>query len=116
MFSEVLHIDCTADTNVESRPFLTVTGHDPSGKMFSIIRAFLPNERAWVFSWLFQTVMPTLLGKDYIARVKVIITDGDLQETSQLDIAIVMHFQNVHRVRCGWHTVDRGWKRLCPSP
>lgn len=115
MFSEVLHIDCTSDTNVESRPFLTITGRSTTGKMFSIIRAFLPNERAWVFRWLFQTVMPTLLGKDCISRVKVIITDGDSQETSQLDIAIAMHFQNVCRVRCGWHIVDRGWKRVCPT-
>ena len=114
MFSDVLHIDCTSDTNVESRPFLTITGRDSNGKMFSIIRAFLPNERAWVFRWLFQTVMPNLLGKAFISRVKVIITDGDSQETSQLDIAIATHFQNVCRVRCGWHIVDRGWIRNAP--
>ncbi len=61
MFGEVLHIDCTADTNYEDRPFLTITGRDSNGKMFTVIRAFLPNERAWVFRWLFQTVMPSLL-------------------------------------------------------
>lgn len=115
MFSEVLHIDCTADTNHEDRPFLTVTGRDSTGKMFTIIRAFLPNERAWVFRWLFQTVMPTLLGKEYITRVKVILTDGDSQETSQLDIAIALYFHNVCWVRCGWHLVDRGWSRCCPG-
>lgn len=115
MFSDVLHIDCTADTNIESRPFLSVTGRDSNGRMFSVIRAFLPNERAWVFRWIFQTVMPALLGKEYIARVKVIITDGDACETSQLDIAILKNFPSVCRVRCGWHIVDRGWKKHCPG-
>ena len=33
MFSDVLHIDCTADTNIESRPFLSVTGCDSNGHM-----------------------------------------------------------------------------------
>jgi hypothetical protein len=82
--------------------------------MFVVLRAFLPNERAWVFRWMFQTVMPRLLGK-YISRVKCIITDGDSQETSQLDMAIENQFPNVCRVRCGWHIIDRGWKRVCPS-
>lgn len=115
MFSDVLHIDCTSDTNIESRPHLTITGRDSTGSMFVAVRAFLPNERAWVFRWIFQTVMPTLLGKEYISRVNVVITDGDSQETSQLDIAIAQHFPNVCRVRCGWHIVDRGWKRVCPT-
>jgi hypothetical protein len=52
--------------------------------------------------------MPSLLGKDHISRVvKVIVTDGNSQETSQLDIAIALHFHNVCRVRCGWHVVDK---------
>jgi hypothetical protein len=53
-FSEVLHIDCTADTNQEDRPFLTITGRDSNGNMSTIIRAYLPNERAWVFCWFFK--------------------------------------------------------------
>ena len=115
MFSEVLRIDCTAEINHKDCPFLTITGRDSSGKMFTIVHTFLPNERAWVFHCLFQTVMPTLLGKDYSGRVRVILTDGDSQETSQLDIAIALHFHNVCRVRCGWHVMDRGWIRYCPG-
>jgi hypothetical protein len=82
---------------------------------YTTVRAFLPIDWARVFRWLFQTVMPTLLGKDYIERVRVIVTDGDSQETSQLDIAIALHFHNVCRGRCGWHVVDRGWIRCCPG-
>ena len=28
---------------------------------------------------------------------------------------MAMHFHNVCRVRCVWHIVDRGWKRVCPT-
>ena len=49
MFSEVLHINCTADTNIESHPFLSVIGCDSTDHIFSVICAFLPNERAWEF-------------------------------------------------------------------
>ena len=81
--------------------------------MFSVICAFLPNEKAWVFRWIFQTVMPAL-GKEYIGSMNVIITDGDACETSQLDVDIMKQFPNVCHVRCGWHIVDRGWRRRCP--
>ena len=60
-------------------------------RCFTVTRAFLPNERAWLFCYLFQTEMPALLGRDFVGRVKVIVTDGDSQETSQLDIAIALH-------------------------
>jgi hypothetical protein len=70
MFSEVLHIDCTADTNIECRPLLTISCRDSCGSMFVVLRAFLPNERAWVFRWMFQTVMPRLLGP-YISIMPV---------------------------------------------
>lgn len=49
-------------------------------------------------------------------RVKVIITDGDSQETSQLDIVINLNFPNdILRVRCSRHVVDRGWARCYPG-
>ena len=84
--------------------------------MFTILPSFLPNEWAWVFHWLFQTVLPLLLGIDYMLRVKVIITtDGNSQEMTQLNIAINLHFPNVQRARCGWHVVDCGWIRCCPG-
>ena len=115
MFGEVLHIDCTADTNDEDRPFLTIIGRNSIGKIFTVMHALLRKERAWDFCWLFQTVMPALLCRDFIGRVKVIVTDGDSQVTSQLNTAIALYFNNVCRVQCCWHVVDRGWICCCPS-
>ena len=46
-FPEVLFVDSTAKTNNERRPLLIVAGKDANDKMFTILGAFIPNERAW---------------------------------------------------------------------
>lgn len=109
LFHSVLHIDATADTNKEGRPLVTVSSKDSNGKMFIVMRSYLPNEQAWVYQWLFQTVFPALLGNSYLNDVKMIMTDGDFQEISQLEAAISNHFPRVFRARCAWHIIDRGW-------
>jgi hypothetical protein len=115
MYPEVIHVDATSDTNNENRPLLTITARDSRGNVVTVLRIFMPNERSWAFRWLFQVVLPTLLGSEPLQKVKVIITDGDSQETSQLDLAIALFFPQVLRVRCGWHIIDRGWKRNGPK-
>jgi hypothetical protein len=114
-FPNVIHIDTTSDTNKEQRPLLTVTGRDSEGNQFTILRAFIPNECAWTFKWLFQNVFPTLLGEDALQWILLIITDGDPQETSQLDLANTKYFPNAFRARCIWHIVDRGMKVNFPN-
>lgn len=41
LFHVSLHIDATADTNIEGRPFVTVTSKDSYGHMLFVLRAFL---------------------------------------------------------------------------
>jgi hypothetical protein len=41
-----------------------------------------------MFQWLFGNVMPNLVGIDVLRHVRIVITDGDSQETSQLDVAM----------------------------
>jgi hypothetical protein len=115
LFPRVLKVDCTSGTNNEKRSLLTMTVIDQNGKSFIIFRALLPNERAWTFQWIFQDVLPNMLGEEYLREINVIITDGDSQETTQLDIAIASFFPNVMRLRCGWHIIDRGWNAHGPK-
>jgi hypothetical protein len=63
LYPFVVHIDGTNSTNKESRPLVTETGRDALGNQFTALRAFLPNNQAWVFKWLFQTVFPHSLEK-----------------------------------------------------
>jgi hypothetical protein len=116
LFPYVIHIDTTFDTNKEKRPLLTVSGRDSEGHMFTILRALLPNERGWVFRWIFQSVFPSLMGVLNLQRVCCFVTDGDSQETSQLDRAIAKFCPKAHRIRCAWHIIDRGWLKNCPGP
>ena len=111
LFHVCMHIDATADSNKEGRPLVTVSSKDSYGKMFIVLRAFLPNEQSWAYKWLFQTVFPALLGNEVMKKVKVLVTDGDSQEISQLDDAATKFFPNAHRIRCSWHIIDRGWHK-----
>jgi MULE transposase domain len=73
LYPFVAHIDGTNSTNKESSPLVTVTGRDALGNQFTALRTFLPNNQAWVFKWLFQTVFPTLLGMDALSRIVMFI-------------------------------------------
>jgi hypothetical protein len=46
-----------------------------------------------------------------LKRIKIIVTDGDSQEKSQLDDAIGKFFPDAYRIRCSWHIIDRGWHK-----
>ncbi|KAI2501583.1 hypothetical protein MHU86_12854 [Fragilaria crotonensis] len=60
-----------------------------------------------------KEAIPVLLGAQSLHAVKLIMTDGDSQEMSQVDYAISTHFVNAVHTRCGWHLVDQGWRRNC---
>jgi MULE transposase domain len=102
-YPEVLYIDGTHCTNVEHRPLITIGLRDGSFKMNVIFRAFVPNERAWTFQWLFCDAIPYIFGADSCKRVKLIVTDGDSTEFGQLDDAIGKGiYGSARRRRCGW--------------
>jgi hypothetical protein len=93
LFPYVVHMDgVVEDTNNEKRTLFTATGRDANGNMFTILRAFLPNQCAWVFRWLFQSVFRRIFGVDLLNRIVMVVTDGDFQETSQLDMATQHYF------------------------
>jgi hypothetical protein len=50
----------------------------------------------------------------WLHSVKLIMTDGDSQEMSQVDLfAISTYFVNAVHTQCGWHLVDQGWRQNC---
>ena len=115
LFPEVITVDTVAGTNNENRPLLTMGGKDSNGKMFIFLRAYLPHERGWIFRWIFSIVLPKMFNKNTLSRSKLIISDGDLQEYSQIDNASKKYFPNLLRIRCGWHIVDRSWEKRFSS-
>jgi hypothetical protein len=102
-YPEVLFIDGTHGTNSEGRPLITVGIRDGFLNVKIVFRAFVPNERAWTFQWLFCDAMPYIFGHDSCKKVKLIITDGDSTEFGQLDEAIGKGiYGEARRRRCGW--------------
>ncbi|KAG7346754.1 MULE transposase domain containing protein [Nitzschia inconspicua] len=87
-FPELLFSDATHKTNQENRPLITFGVKDAEGRVQVVIRAWAPNERAWMFRWLFQTAVPAIIGKATFERIRLVLTDGDSQELTQLDAAI----------------------------
>ena len=114
-YPEVLFVDGTHKTNNEKRPLICFAIKDGFGKIKVTLRAFVPNERSWLFNWLFSQVLPLILGREGCKKVRLFISDGDSQECNQLDSAIKTHFPNAVRRRCSWHIIDKGWERHLPA-
>jgi hypothetical protein len=92
---------------------LTIVVKDGNGKTYTVLRCLMPHERCWIFCWLFKILLPTLLGRDNLKRVNVVITDGDTQETAVLDDWIDTLFlpNGAVRDRCLWHAVNYKMKQ-----
>ena len=101
-FSEVICVDTVSHTNKDKSPLLTISGRDGYRKIFIILRAFLPNERGWVFQWIFTIVMQTMFPSYILSKVKTIITDGCPQEFMEIDTAGETFFKNELCIRCGF--------------
>ena len=115
LYPEVVFIDVTSDSNNEKRPLFTITGKTSHGSMYTLMRAFLPNERSWVFRWLFSVVFPRSFKQETLDRIRVMITDGDSQEYEQLDTACQLYFGRARRIRCGYHLNTKNWERNGPA-
>jgi hypothetical protein len=112
-YPETLYVDTTFKTNNEQRPFLMICGKDAYGEIYIFLCIYLCSETAWQFRWCFSYVLPQMVvGKDHLAHVKMVITDGDIYECSQVDAAISSAFINARRGWCGYHLVELAVQKL----
>jgi hypothetical protein len=112
-FPNVIKIDTTFGTNEQGLPLVTITGKTANNEVFVIARGNLPNERAFVFKWIFDEALPALFPSQVLNRVKLIISDGDSQEINQISSAVspggTLEF--AIRLQCVFHIVDRSWNK-----
>ena len=99
-YPEVIALDIIEKTDNEDRGLFTMTGRDSNGKRFTFLRVKTPNQQAWMFRWIFTVVIPKFFGAHALRRVILVLTDGDPQETTQLDIAIDKFLPHARRARC----------------
>ena len=92
LFPNIVYVDTTMDTNSEGRSLLSLVGKETCSKTFKILRVLLPNQQLWVFRWIFCVLLPKVYSNDLLSQIKIIVTDGDAQESSKIDNAIDLFF------------------------
>lgn len=107
LFPEVLIVDVTFGTNDEARPQWVSAAFDGNMNVFTPVRAFLPSQCKWVFDWLFSTAMPSLLSKDALGRIRLVISDGDEKIYSAFDANQKRHYPNAKHGLCVYHLVTK---------
>ena len=107
LFPEVIMVDVTMQTNKEDRPLFLLVIRDSQAKYIPILKIFLPNQKRWIFRWVFQNAIPSLLGKESLNKVQIMISDGDTDMYSQFDNAREQYYPNSWRLLCAFHLVDR---------
>jgi hypothetical protein len=79
-----MYIDGNVDSNKEGHPLVTISwSKDSYRKMFLVLNCFLPSKQSWAYKWLFQTSFPSLIGKEVLNKIKIVVTDVDSQQISQ---------------------------------
>ena len=118
-FPEVFYADVTMQTNSEARPMFAICGKDSDNRTFTVLRGFLPSQRRWVFHWLWETAIPTLLKPPSsvippLSRNEIVLTDNDEKEWGPLEGCLAddsSSYSSRCKCRtCSWHLANRGLK------
>ena len=115
LFPEVIHGDCTCDSNNTNNHLLTFSCRISSGKQVVFLKVWLPNQKRYSFRWVFKFVLTSLFDPSAFRRTRLVMVDGDPQQKSELSKAILDYMPNAVDGGCGWHIVEQGWKRHGPT-
>lgn len=96
-----------------------ICGKDSDNRTFTVLRGFLPSQRRWVFHWLWETAIPTLLKPPSsvippLSRNEIVLTDNDEKEWGPLEGCLAddsSSYSSRCKCRtCSWHLANRGLK------
>jgi hypothetical protein len=80
LFLEVRFWDIVQKINCEKCQLFLACGNYSQNQSFMYLHAFMPCECMWVFNWLYEKAMPTLLGASVLKETHLSLTDGDRNE------------------------------------
>jgi MULE transposase domain/SWIM zinc finger len=115
LFPEVIHVDGTSHSTRKKYELITFSVKTSSGQQVVFLRVWLPDQKRYSFRWIFQHVLLGLVPKNIFLRTRLVIGDGDRQQQAEIESAIRDYMPNARFGGCGWHIVDRGWKRYGPG-
>jgi hypothetical protein len=95
----------------KKRHLLVFADTDNNRKNFTALCAFLPSECEWVFRYVFEVVIPSLIGEATVENINQINADGDIQIYIPLTNCILEKsspwFGCIHHVLCNYHMIDK---------
>jgi MULE transposase domain len=117
MHPEVLACDTTFGVEKSKKGLFTIAGVDGNKKAFNCGRAFIPNERTWVFQLMFHNLLPFFWGEVICGRIRTFVTDGCPQEYHSIIRATGAGnpFPKAVHSRCFFHLVVQPWRKMFPK-
>ena len=106
-FPKVFFGDTTFGSNKEKRPLFILGGKTSCDNLFTALRCFMPNERKWMFKWIWSVACPILLGTDVLNQNELMLTDGDCQEFNSFNEIQTKFFPNSKHRLCSYHHVSQ---------
>jgi hypothetical protein len=89
---------------------LVFAGTYNNRKNFTALRAVFPLECEWVFRYIFEVAIPSLIGEATVERIHQINTDGDIKIYNLLTNCIldksIPWFGCIHLL-CNYHMIDK---------
>jgi hypothetical protein len=109
-FPHVLGCDVTFGTNAEKRPLFRASGKTSDNKNIPHINAFVPSQQRWVFEWIFEDGLPSILDGTALSKTCLILTDQDAQLVGTLlnklrDSGRICTYGSALNRLCSWHKI-----------
>jgi len=107
-FCHTIHVDATHKVCMIDNLYLfTLTVRDRHGNTYVVAWFWIPNQRKWMFRYIFLEAIPKLFGISFCQKVRAIVSDGDPQLVSCIESAIEIHYRKAIHIDCTWHLTDR---------
>ena len=107
-FPHILGCDVTFGTNAEKRPLFRASGKTMNNKNIPHINAFIPSEQRWIFDWIFEDAIPSILDEEDLRKTSIILSDQDHQLVGALltKLRDKGTYGNALNRLCKWHKMS----------
>ncbi|MHA7927628.1 MAG: SWIM zinc finger family protein, partial [Marinobacter sp.] len=110
-FPEVVYCDATSDTTATDYFLVSFSARTPEGKAFIFLRVWAHNQKRATFHWIFNVVVPNLIGVRYLQRTQIVLVDGDRQQQTELHLSLEKFMRNATIGTCARHLVQIGYDK-----
>ena len=107
LYPEVLAMDILEKKNRQRRSLFVVAGKDSENKIFPALYAYMPSHGGWFFNWMFRFGIHFIYSFKIRNKIQLMLSDEDVQQYDQFNMAIKRYYPNVKIRLCGFHKLYR---------